>query len=131
MSNLVSGAKDVFLGDEKKIKQPVTRFSPLQFGTPGLQTQNVPGGFTVSRTPQVSGALGQIGQQSALAGQEIGELKSLVAPGFGRLTESGVQAIQDQRRQAVSNLRENLGRRRVLGSSFGADALARTEAEFG
>lgn len=58
------------------------------------------------------------------------ELIADVRPGFGRLTEARLQQIENARSRAVGNLRENLARRRVLGSSFGRDALARTESEF-
>jgi hypothetical protein len=53
-----------------------------------------------------------------------------IAPLIGSLRETGVEAIRGRRRRAVGDLRENLARRRVAGSSFAQDALARAEAEF-
>lgn len=58
------------------------------------------------------------------------DLASLVRPGFSRLREVRLQQIEAGRRSAIGNLRENLQRRRVLGSSFAGDALSRTEAQF-
>lgn len=60
----------------------------------------------------------------------VGGLLGLVRPGFGRLTEARLAAIRDRSTRAIGNLRQNLARRRILGSSFASDALARTEREF-
>lgn len=53
-----------------------------------------------------------------------------VRPGFGRLTDARVQAVETARQRAAGDLKENLSRRRVSGSSFANDAAARTEREF-
>jgi hypothetical protein len=53
-----------------------------------------------------------------------------VAPGVSDLRASRLEEIENARLSAVGNLRDNLARRRVLGSSFGADAVTRAEAEF-
>jgi hypothetical protein len=73
-------------------------------------------------------------------GSELGNLADLrgqVRPGFGRFTEAGVEAIRRARGDALGNARDQLARRRVLGSSFGGAQLAsieqaagREEAEF-
>ena len=130
MSNLLSDAKNIFIGDENKIAKPIAKFSPLGFTTPGANVSAGPGGFTVGRSPQVGNALSNLNTLSTGAANEFGSLKSMVAPGFGRMTTEGVRAIEDQRRSTVGNLRENLGRRRVLGSSFASDDISRTNAEF-
>jgi hypothetical protein len=57
-------------------------------------------------------------------------LRDSVAPGISQLRASRLQQIDDARRSAIGNLRENLSRRRVLGSSFGQDAITRAESEF-
>lgn len=62
---------------------------------------------------------------------DISGLQSEVRPGFGRLTEAAVTGINNARSRAVGNIRDQLSRRRTLGSSFGQDTLARTEREFG
>lgn len=50
--------------------------------------------------------------------------------GFGDLTKARVGAIQNAGTKAESDLRANLARRRVLGSSFANDDISRTKAEF-
>jgi len=123
-------------GDAGKASKPLRRFKPTEFTTSGAQLKSLPSergtaAISLEQTPLIARQLGQIKTGAQQAGQQLGELREQVAPGFGRLTEAGSAAIQAQRRRAISNLRENLGRRRVLGSSFGEDALARAEAEFG
>jgi len=130
MSSLFSDAKNIFVGDENKIAKPIARFSPLEFNTPGLGVNMRDGGFTVNRTPQVGNALNRLNQLGAQTVNEYGQLKDQLKPGFGALTTAGVNAIEDQRRSTVSNLRDNLNRRRVLGSNFADDAVSRTNAEF-
>ena len=57
-------------------------------------------------------------------------MRDQLRPGFGRLTEAATQRIRSQQQAAVSNLRENLARRRVLGAGFAQDALIRANREF-
>lgn len=80
--------------------------------------------------------LGSIGQ--GLTATEIprlfGDLKTLqgeLRPGFGLFTDAAVQAVNNARQRTIGNLRADLARRRVLGSSFGQNTLAQAEAEFG
>ena len=61
---------------------------------------------------------------------QLGALQPLVEPGYGRLTEAGIRAIQDARRATMGDLRQNLARRRVSGSSFAQNDINRTNAEF-
>lgn len=65
----------------------------------------------------------------ALAGQAAA-LRSEVRPGFGRATDSRVAALRAQQRQSVGNLREELSKRRVLGSSFASREVAALNADF-
>lgn len=69
---------------------------------------------------------------SALGGLrgELSALRGEIRPGFGRLTESRIAGLRDQQRRSVGNLREELSRRRVMGSSFAAREVAALEAEF-
>lgn len=61
---------------------------------------------------------------------EIGDLRGELRPGFGRLTRERIEGIRAQRGRAVGNLREELSRRRVLGSSFAAREVGALESEF-
>lgn len=59
------------------------------------------------------------------------DLRAQVRPAFGRITEAAVTAIRNAESRAKGTLKDQLARRRVLGSSFGSDALIRLEREFG
>lgn len=90
--------------------------SPQQVGvTSNANRQGIVGGL--------SGTFGE--QADLLAGQ-----RALVAPGVSDLRASRLANVENARTRAIGNLRQNLQRRRVLGSSFGRDALTRAEAEF-
>lgn len=52
-----------------------------------------------------------------------------VKPGFGALTEARVSEILNRGSASRSNLRANLARRRVLGSSFAEDVLGRFDQQ--
>jgi hypothetical protein len=64
-----------------------------------------------------------IAGQQALRGQVAG-LQSQVQPGYGKLTEAGVNAIRQQGAQASGNLRAQLAQRGLSGASFAQDQLA-------
>jgi hypothetical protein len=150
VSSVVSLFND---NDPSLTPQSLAALNP-SFSTPGLNLIGSPTGFTLGTTPTFSqsqdqllgltGSLGDIsnsilGLRSNLQpiGQGLqgiqGELTGLqgqVTPGFGRLTEARVQAIQNAQAESIGNLRESMGRRGVLGSSFAADAETRTRLAF-
>lgn len=75
----------------------------------------------------------QLGKLAALFPQqasEIAALKARVAPGMSELRAARLGEIENSRARAVGNLRDNLQKRRVLGSSFAQDSLANAESEF-
>lgn len=61
---------------------------------------------------------------------ELTGIRNLVSPGFSAFREAGLSSIRNRARSSIGNLRENLARRRVSGSSFAEDAVIRAEAEF-
>lgn len=113
-------------------------FRPIGFNAGGLRS-----GLTNGRI-DISGSGSE--RQRILGGLITGfegeatnlrVLRGLVSPGFGRLTQARRGIFDEQRarladtaRRAVGSVRENLARRRVLGSSFAQDAETRTRAEF-
>jgi len=130
MGGLVSSVSDAITGGSDSAMKPLKDFKPTPFRTAGLSGSTQDGTFQLTRSGQLTNALS--GVQGSLTGRAQGfrDLIPQTASGFGALTEAGVNRLQDKRRRAVGNLRENLARRRVSGSSFGSDALARAEAEF-
>lgn len=55
---------------------------------------------------------------------------SKIPAGYGQLTKTAVGAVTNARDKSLSDLRGNIARRRVLGSSFGNDDISRMEAEY-
>lgn len=70
-------------------------------------------------------------QLSGLFTGQADRISELVGPGLEGLRSVRLNQINDAARRSIGNLRENLQRRRVIGSSFGQDALARAELEAG
>lgn len=117
----------LFGGDEE-VK---TGFTPSGINAGGLKSTFGPDGLVgisadANRMAAVNNIANTFGQQA----DQLGALRPLVAPGMSGLRSSRLGEVENARLNAIGNLRENLGRRRVLGSSFAQDANTRAEAEF-
>lgn len=86
----------------------------------------IAGGATPERQAAVQGMSGALSNKAS----EFGLLRSEVRPGFGRLTQSRLTDLEDQRRRRVGDVRQALSRRRILGSNFARDEISREEAGF-
>lgn len=106
---------------------------------------NMPGVLSGSMGPggvvQFSSGLGAYtGDMDTNAREQVNaldELRGQIIPGFGKLS-SATGAVYDQRRAdlrdaqraATGDLRANIARRKILGSSFADDSLSRLDAEY-
>ncbi len=127
-------------GGRTSAERKLAKFEPAGFSAPGLsgrfdrRTKKNKSGtnqFILSRTEEGDRSLKDLrGGFDELAG-EIGDLRADVKPGFGRLLRSRIEGLRNVASRTVGNLREELGRRRVLGSTFASREIASTEAEFG
>lgn len=149
-----SGAEDVG-GNVAALRDVATpKFKTLKLGeiakpfdaaakslrnTSYAQNMSTPGlGISVDKrgnvvTGRTGYAQGLIDQLRAAGGDAVGGINSLlgqVNPGFGKLTDARVAAIDNARERTTSDLRDSLARRRIAGSSFANDSIARTESEF-
>ncbi len=88
------------------------------------------GGLGVSVGSDRLRAVNKLSRQLGRRGRDFRRLGRLVRPGFSEFRETGLNNLRDQRRRVVGNLRDNLARRRLAGSSFASDAVSRAEAEF-
>lgn len=98
--------------------------------TPGLSTSLIGGRLSLTRDDRTTGILSRLNSATGAASADLAGLRAQFVPGLGRLTDARVRAIRDAGRRTTGNLRENLSRRRVLGSSFAQDAVTRSELEF-
>lgn len=104
--------------------------SSSSFSPPKINAGGLSGGSKIKASPE---RMGLVNNLAATFGPQADILKGLrqsVAPGFSALRSSRLAEVEGARTRAMGNLRENLARRRVLGSSFGEDAVLRGEAEF-
>ena len=86
--------------------------------------------FNLERSAEQQGLLTSLQDRLGNTTSALRSLREQVRPGFGDLTQQRVQAIRDAGSRTVGNLREELGRRRVLGSSFAQREITATEATF-
>lgn len=88
------------------------------------------GGYNLGLSPQASTAVGNI--QSTFQGQAgaLGGLAATVKPGFSLFRAAGENAIETGRLANISNLRDTLAQRRILGSSFGNASISQANAEY-
>lgn len=105
----------------------VQQFQPVGFSGGGLEGTFDDGRFDVSATGKRKRAVESLSSLFPQQANLTAGLRGLVSPGIGALTTSRLEELNNRGRVAIGNLRENLSRRRVLGSSFGQDALQRAE----
>lgn len=135
MSRIIKG----IFGGKSKSEGILQRFQPVSFSAPGAAgrfdaaTNTYGINRTAARDEAVGNLVGGFNQQA----QALSGLRGSVAPGFGRLsqgiqasTQARIAALRGEGRRTVGNIRENLARRRLAGSSFQASETAAAEAEF-
>lgn len=129
MPRIVKG----LFGGKSKSEKILQRFRPVGFQTGGTTASFDRGTstFSVQRTAEGNTAIQNLISGFQAKAREFGGLRKQVTPGFGRLTRARVDAIRTAGKRAVGNLREELGKRRVLGSSFAQREIAGVEASFG
>lgn len=77
-----------------------------------------------------SGLVGKIAATFPDQARLLAGLRASVAPGMSALRASRLAELENARRAATGDLRDNLARRRVLGSSFAQDSLTRSDLAF-
>ena len=124
------GANKLFGPKEGAAQAPLQNFQPPGFQGGGFGTKFGPGGLTITPTAERLAAVSGLKDTFGNLATELSGQRSKVAPGVSDLRAARLGEIENARRSSIGNLRENLQRRRVLGSSFGQDALTRAESEF-
>lgn len=105
------------------VKQPSFDFFP-NITTPAFRLKTAPGGaVNLTRLADT--------QRFPNILSNLADLRGEVRPGFGRFTEAAVDAIRRAKEDTLGNVRQQLQRRRVQGSSFANAQLAGIEAAFG
>ena len=121
----------------RRATQPVENFRPAGFRSPGLSV--IPRGDTVNitRGSELSRNLNGLSGATSTNLNDLAIQRRNISSGFGEINDANsglltqrIRRIQDASRASLSNLRDNLARRGISGSSFATDSLARAEAEF-
>lgn len=86
--------------------------------------------YSLTRSSDLNGTLNSISGAYGSSARKIGELLAKVSPGISEATNTAVATLRNRRSEAIGNLRENLARRRVMGSSFASDAISRLDREY-
>lgn len=106
-------------------------FAPTGINAGGLSsTIDGQGRIQIGADGARTAAVGNIASTFGKQADALATLLPRVAPGISDLRSARLGQVENARLNAVGNLRDNLARRRVLGSSFGQDAITRAEAEF-
>lgn len=127
----MSGLKALITGKssgEKKLAQA----KPVGFNTGGLsgsfnERTNT---FGITRSSALTQGLESLQTRLGQRSTEFANLRKRVSGGFGDVVRSRVDAIRNAASRTIGNLREELGKRRVLGSSFAQREIAGIEASF-
>lgn len=117
LSNLFGGA-------------PQINYQPAGFSAGGLSGGMSGGKYNIGESPGLQSQVGNVASTFGQAAGAFGKLGATVQPGFSQFRQAGLAQLAGQQSATTSNLRDALARRRVLGSSFGQDVLARSDAEF-
>lgn len=120
----------LFGKNQKSPSSAFQNFRPLGIGAGGINVDITGKHAVAETTPFRQGLVDSVAGTLGAQADELGALRARVAPGISEFRASRLGEIENARRSAVGNLRENLQRRRVLGSSFGQDAITRAESEF-
>lgn len=124
------GLSKLFGGDDKPAAA-IQQFRPTGINAGGLSSSMNGDNLTITPSAERLGLVRNLGAQYGSEADALAGLRDRVTPGFSDLRTARLQEIEDARKNAIGNLRENMARRRVQGSSFGQDALTRAELEFG
>lgn len=127
-AGLSLGSQALMSGNESTA---LSGFRPGGFNAGGLKASyGANGRLLVNSDGARENLVNRTSKMFGLETAELAKLRASVAPGMSDLRKSRLGEIDNARTAAIGNLRDNLARRRVLGSSFGQDAITRAESEF-
>lgn len=134
MSKVFKGITNALTGrssSSSRANKQLENMKPVNISGGGFSSSIANNTLNLTADPSRQAAVAGIQNVLNTGADQLSGMREQVTPGFGALTDARVGALTDARQRAIGTLRENLGRRRVLGSSFGADALSRAESQFG
>lgn len=135
MGSLFSGPKISNPGLNKSLNNlssgaTTKSLKPIDISAGGLSGKYNNGRLSVTASGVRRGLVNSLSSTSLGQADLIAGLRGQIAPGMSGLRTARLREVENARQASISNLRDNLARRRVLGSSFGEDAATRAELEF-
>lgn len=109
---------------------PQINYTPPGFSAGGLNTSFNNNKFTFTPTSARTNAVSGLSDASSNEADILSGLRSSVTPGYNDLLKARLDQVNNSATKAIGDLRQNLASRRVLGSSFAQDTLARANNEF-
>lgn len=109
---------------------PQINFTPSGFSGGGLAGSFANGSYGVTADPNRMAAVGGVANTFGQQANALGQIAGQWAPGFSALRNTQLTALNNNRAQAIGNLRDNLAQRRVLGSSFAQNSLASADQQY-
>lgn len=110
---------------------PTINFAgPTGFNSPGLSGSFSGNSYNLGQSPALSSAIGSLQQTFQGQAAALKNLAGTVAPGFSQFRQAGLADLRNQQRANISNLRDNLAQRRVLGSSFANASISQANADY-
>lgn len=132
MGSLFGGPQIDTSGVNRAINQGfrAADIKPIAFQGGGLRGSVRNGKAKIRSSSARQGLVDSLASTSLNQAEALGGLRGQVGDAVSGLKASRLREVENARRSSVSNLRDNLARRRVLGSSFAQDALTRNDLEF-
>src|SRR3990167_5948989 len=112
------GLSKLFGGGQKNPVTPLQEFRPTGINAGGLRSTFSGGDIGITPSADRLGFIEGLSRTFPEQASELARLRESVSPGISGLRTSRLAEIENARRSSIGNLRENLSRRRVLGSSF-------------
>lgn len=103
---------------------------PSGFSTAGTTASYSGGQYNINSTPQMNAQIGGLQQTFQNQAGALGQLASTVQPGFSQFRQAGLSSLANQQAANLSNLRDSLAQRRVLGSSFANSQISQSNADY-
>lgn len=111
-------------------KQSSVNLSPINLNAGGFSSSLNNNTLSLRSSGQRQGLVSNLAGTSLEQADLLAGLRGQVGDATEGLRASRLREVENRRRSSISNLRDNLARRRVLGSSFGQDAETRANLEF-
>lgn len=109
---------------------PTINYKPGGFFSGGLSaTYGAGGNYRVSESPELKSEIGQLQSTFGQEAKDLATLRGTVAPGYSLFRKAGLADIAQQGQANISNLRDTLAQRRILGSSFANSSLSQAQAD--